>query len=243
MSTEVNQRNAYKVWAVDDVVYGPVDISTLTQWVKEERILHNTWIFSVASEKWAKAGTVPELSAHFAAPAKHATNAGASSSASDKALLISGLKPGMLRRVKVFAEMTDQQLGRFVQMMEVIQVPAFKEFIKKESTAEAMYAVLEGELRARLMVGTKESTLATYQAGDIFGEMCLFDEGVRSADVLTHTDCRLLKISATRFKEMCQSHPELSVPLLIALGRTLSGRMRNDNRRLSELVSLSRAAK
>ena len=236
MATEDNAKSGFKVWAVDDVVYGPVDIMTLIQWIKEERVLHNTWIFSVANEKWTKAGAVSELASLFAIVSKQPhTGPGGETS-----LLISGIKPGTLRRIKIFADMSDQQLGRFVQMMEIVQVPAFRELLKKDSVGDAMYAVLEGELRARLMVGSKESTLATYQVGDVFGEMCLFDDGPRSADVLAHTDSRLIKISATRFKEMCQSHPELSTPFLLALGRTLAGRVRNDNRRISELVHLSR---
>ena len=33
------QEASFKIWAVDDVVYGPVDSATLTEWVRDERVL------------------------------------------------------------------------------------------------------------------------------------------------------------------------------------------------------------
>ena len=44
----------------------------------------------------------------------------------DTTLLVSGLRPGMLRRVKALATMNDQQLGRFVQLMEIARVEQYK---------------------------------------------------------------------------------------------------------------------
>jgi hypothetical protein len=38
---------------------------------------------------------------------------------------IPGAKPGTLRRVKIFAAMTNQQLGRFGQIMENREDPCF----------------------------------------------------------------------------------------------------------------------
>jgi CRP-like cAMP-binding protein len=52
------------------------------------------------------------------------------------------------------------------------------------------------------MVSGKETTLATFQAGDVFGEVTLFDDGARSADVIANVDSSLLKISAEKFDRL-----------------------------------------
>jgi CRP-like cAMP-binding protein len=91
------------------------------------------------------------------------------------------------------------------------------------------------------MVGGKETTLATFQAGDIFGEITLFDDGSRSADVIANLDSSLLKISTTKFDQLCSDQPDLATPLLLAIGKTLTARIRNDNRRLGEMLTLARA--
>ncbi|HRI16247.1 MAG TPA: hypothetical protein PLX89_24895, partial [Verrucomicrobiota bacterium] len=56
----------YKIWAADDVVYGPVPLDTLVQWVQDERVVATTWVYIVAQDLWAKAGDVAELADAFA---------------------------------------------------------------------------------------------------------------------------------------------------------------------------------
>jgi len=229
--------SGYRIWAVDDIVYGPVELPALIEWVQDERVLATTWVYQLASDAWCQAGKLPELSMFFG------QTADAAPTAAGPAPLVPGIRPGMLRRVKIFSAMSDQQLGRFVQLMEVVKVPAFKEIVKQGGPGDAMFAVLEGEVRARIMVGTKETTLITLQSGDIFGEITLFDDGPRSADVLANVDSVLLRIAATKFDRVCAEQPDLATPLLLALGKTLTARIRNDNKRLGEMITLARAAR
>lgn len=197
----------------------------------------DTWIFSTATESWLKAGQVPELKMFF----ENSEQSEPTNTPKETTPLVPGIRPGMLRRVKIFASMTDQQLGRFAQLMQVEKAPAFKEIVRQGGPGDAMYAVLDGEVRARIMVGGKETTLATFQAGDIFGEITLFDDGSRSADVIANLDSSLLKISTTKFDQLCSDQPDLATPLLLAIGKTLTARIRNDNRRLGEMLTLARA--
>ncbi len=229
----------FKVWAVDDVVYGPVDLPTLVGWVGDERVVVDTWIFDIASGAWSKAVHLEALKMFFG----QGTTTAATGAPAAADPLIPGIKPGTLRRVKIFAGMSDQQLGRFVQLMQVEKAPSFKEVCHQGSPGDAMYCVLDGEVRARILVGGRETTLATFQAGDIFGEICLFDDGPRSADVIANVDSTLLRIPSDKFDKMCQDQPDLATPLLLALGRTLTARIRNDNKRLGELITLSRAGR
>ena len=65
--------------------------------------------------------------------------------------------------------------------------------VKQGDTGDGMYFILQGELRARVMVGEKETILATFGPGDFFGDMSLFDRGPRSADVIANVDSVVLK--------------------------------------------------
>ena len=55
----------FKIWAVDNQVYGPVELPVLVGWVKEERVTADTWIFSERDDAWQKAAKVPELQMFF----------------------------------------------------------------------------------------------------------------------------------------------------------------------------------
>lgn len=226
----------YKVWAADDVVYGPVPVDTLLHWIRDERVLTDTWIHSLEKNQWNKAGELPELADAFAGRSSQKPE----SAPSDTTLLVSGLRPGMLRRVKALATMNDQQLGRFVQLMEVARVEAYKLVVKQGAPGDAMYAVLDGEVRARIMAGGKETELARFGPGDVFGEMSLFDGGPRSADVVANSPSTLLRITAQRFDRLCREQPDLAAPLLFELAKTLAKRIRADDKKIADVYQLAR---
>src|SRR6059036_3079728 len=55
----------YYVWGIDNIAYGPVELPALVSWVKQERVLNDTWVFSGASNTWTKATELPELKPLF----------------------------------------------------------------------------------------------------------------------------------------------------------------------------------
>src|SRR4029079_17394884 len=107
----------------------------------------------------------------------------------------------------------------FVQLMEVISFPQFATVVKVDDHGDAMYLVLEGEVRARNMVDGRETTLATMTVGDFFGEISLLDHGPRSADVVANTPSVLLKISAAGVERLVKECPGAAAPFLLALSR------------------------
>jgi CRP/FNR family cyclic AMP-dependent transcriptional regulator len=230
----------FKIWASDDVVYGPVELPTLVEWIREERVEANTWVFSEQTDTWSKASGVPDLAMFFRGKTGTAKAVGAGDAG--PAPLVQGIRPGMLRRVKILAEMNDQQLGRFVQFMEVKQVRQFNEVVRQGEHGDAMFLILEGEVRVRLMIAQKETTLTTLAAGEFFGEMTLFDQGPRSADVVANNETTLLKISHSAFTRLIAEAPDLATPFLMGICRTLTARMRADNKRYRDTINFARAS-
>lgn len=219
---------------MDGVIYGPVELPALVNWVKDERVVANTWIYCDHDESWRKASEIQELQMFF-----KTKSTGAASGPSEKG---GNLKPGALRRVKILADMKDAQLERFAQFMEVQNVRQWTELVKQGEMGDAMYLVLEGELRVRLMIGGKETILVQLGAGEFFGEMALFDHGPRSADVVANKDSLLLKISAASFGKLFNLAPELAAPFLLSVSKTLAARIRADNKRYKDSVNFARAS-
>jgi CRP-like cAMP-binding protein len=114
--------------------------------------------------------------------------------------------------------------------------------VKQGDPGDSMYFLLEGELRARINVLGQEATLTTLSVGDFFGDISLLDQGPRSADVVANTDSLVVKISADAFDKLAKEAPEIATPFLRAVGRTLSARIRADNKRYSDSVKFNRAA-
>jgi len=233
-----SQNVHYSIWAADNAVYGPVELPTLVAWVKDERVLADTWIFDGQNDCWRKAAQVPELHSFFQKKPAPSSSAASGQPAWGNRKKVS---PGMLRRVKALAEMTDSQLERFVEFMEPLDARQWAQIVKQGETDDGMFLVLEGELRVRLMINGKETTLATLGPGECFGEIALFDRGPRSADVLANKDSLLLKVSGEAFDKLRAEAPELAVPMLHAISRTLAGRIRADNKRIKDSVNFAHA--
>jgi CRP-like cAMP-binding protein len=239
--TPENSPNGYKIWAVDNIVYGPVELPDLISWVKDERVTADTWVYSERIDSWHKASAVPELRMFFQKKNAPSWQSAGDSGVSDDTAIFAR-KPGSLRRVKIFADFSDEQLERFVQFMEVLRVKQWSQIVKQGDNGDAMYMVLEGELRVRMMISGKETILVTLGAGEFFGEISLFDHGPRSADVLANQDSLLLKIAAPAFQRVIVEAPDLAAPFLFAMAKTLTMRIRADNKRYRDSINFARAA-
>lgn len=55
----------YRVWGSDNVAYGPVELPTLVAWIRAERVIPETWVFSESEGRWVLAGEMTELKALF----------------------------------------------------------------------------------------------------------------------------------------------------------------------------------
>ena len=153
-----------------------------------------------------------------------------------------GLAPAVLRRVKLFAELDDSQIESFLHYLQVVQVFQFSHLVRQGQHGDAMYVVLEGELRALTIVEGKETTLATMGEGDCFGEISLLDQGPRSADVVANRDTRLLKLSSAAFEQLVREAPALAVPMLLALSRALVERVRRTTKRYEDSIRFIRTS-
>ena len=105
--------------------------------------------------------------------------------------------------------MDERQLSSFLQYVEVLQFLPNAIIFRKGDHGDAMFLVLQGEVRARNLVGGRESTLSTLGVGECFGELAVLDEGARSADVVANVETVLLKISAEALKRLFQEAPSL----------------------------------
>jgi CRP/FNR family transcriptional regulator, cyclic AMP receptor protein len=224
------------VWGIDQTAYGPVELPTLVSWIKDERVTADTWIYAAKNGSWQKASDLPDLQMFFRPASRGTPEAGAATTTPR------GVDPRALRRIKILADMTADQLERFAQFVEVEKIPQWSVIVKQGDPGDSMYFILEGELRARLNVTGQETILTTLGAGDFFGDISLFDHGPRSADVVANTDSLVVKISAHAFDRLAKEAPEIATPFLRAVGRTLSARIRTDNKRYGDSVKFSRAA-
>ncbi len=229
------EETGFTVWGIDQTAYGPVELPVLIDWIKDERVSADTWIYQGASGAWKRASEMPELQMFF--HTKDNRTSFPSTLENPR-----GLDARALRRIRILSAMSDEQLVRFAGFVEVQKVPQWSVVVQQGEPGDAMYFVLEGELRVRINILGKETILATLAAGEMFGDIALFDHGPRSADVVANTDSVLAKVTSAGFDTLAREAPDLATPLLRAIGKTLTARIRADNKRYGDSVKFARAA-
>jgi hypothetical protein len=230
---EINEAPLYYVWGIDRVAYGPVELPTLVNWIRDERVEKETWIFDQRAASWCTAQNITELKGLFRTRGDRSAPAGGSEGQ---------IKPGSLRRIKVLAALADDQLMSFARYLEPRTIAQYSTVVNAGEAGDSMFMLLEGELRVRVMVNGKESILATLEPGESFGELALLDEGKRSADVIANLESTVLVITKTGLKKLFNEAPALAAPFLHALARATAARLRSTNKRVESSIRLSGTA-
>ncbi|MBU6400997.1 MAG: cyclic nucleotide-binding domain-containing protein [Verrucomicrobia bacterium] len=228
----------YWIWGQDRVASGPMAFSELVAAARRERLPRETWVFNDQNRVWLPAASLPELEGLFC------SQPGVASVPSVGTTLAArpALRPGSLRRIKILAGLDEAQLAVFLRYVEVEHFQPFTHVVRAGEHGDAMYLVLQGELRASLYIDGQESILATLTVGDFFGEVSVLDQGPRSADVIANEPSVLLKVSAAAFQDLVREVPTLAAPLLVALSRAVVRRVRVLTRRYQDSIHFARVA-
>jgi CRP/FNR family transcriptional regulator, cyclic AMP receptor protein len=136
----------------------------------------------------------------------------------------------LLGRVPVFSTLVHSDLERIAQFA-VPRAFAPGEVVFREGDAsDTCYVVREGRARAiRTHRDGRTLTLATFGPGDIFGELALFEDELRSATVEAIEPTSVVAVLGPDMRRLMTEHAEISARLVVALGR----RLRETNERLS----------
>lgn len=139
---------------------------------------------------------------------------------------------------RLVAVMTPPNMGRFIQYLEFVQVPANQEVIGQDEQGDYMLVVLDGLVAVdRLQPWGGRARLAEARPGDMLGEMSLLDAGARFSACTTLKPTALAVLEAGRLDDLIREEPQLALAFLASLARRLSLRLRHVSARLSALLS------
>jgi CRP/FNR family transcriptional regulator, cyclic AMP receptor protein len=130
----------------------------------------------------------------------------------------------LLKRVPLFAELSSEELERVSKVAIPRHFPSDTRVFHEGDAGDACYIVRTGGCRVtRQHRDGRAITLANLGPGAIFGELAMFDRGVRSASVEVVEDTELLALSATDMRALIRKHPEMAEKLVVALTKRLRG--------------------
>jgi len=119
-------------------------------------------------------------------------------------------------------------VAHFHEARSVVSVPSGLVLFRQGEPGTNMYVLMEGQ--AEVYVGDEVVEVA--KAGALLGEMAMVNMTVRSATVITRTDCRLVSIEMPQFDMLIRESPEFARHVMTVI----ADRLRHVNERLKEAL-------
>jgi CRP-like cAMP-binding protein len=133
-------------------------------------------------------------------------------------------------RVPVFSTLVQSDLEQIAQLAVPRVFEPGQVVFREGDSSDTCYIVREGHARAIRTHGDGRTiTLARFGPGDIFGELAMFEDELRSATVEAVEPTSVVAVLGPDMRRLMTEHPGISTRLVIALGR----RLREMNERLS----------
>jgi CRP/FNR family transcriptional regulator, cyclic AMP receptor protein len=105
----------------------------------------------------------------------------------------------------------------------------------KGDPGSSLFAVCKGTVKISAPSSEgKDAVFNLVNAGEIFGEIALFDGRPRTADANTITDCELMVIERRDFLPLLISQPEMAIKLI----EVLCGRLRQTSEQVEDTIFL-----
>jgi len=220
----------FRVWACDNQVYGPVSWPVLVQWVAEGRVLRDSWVYLEATQDWRAAYKIEPLHDYF--PPGDTTMFLQRQTEEE-----GGVAPEELRQFSILSSLSNDELAQLIRLGELRHAGPGETIIKRGDPGDALFFVLSGTVRAQIVVAGEVKVLSQISAGEFFGDMAMFTQSPRSADVVADGDTRLLRFGADSFRLLIGQNPAAAAPMLFGIAGMMAHRIMDDNKRLQREVA------
>lgn len=136
-----------------------------------------------------------------------------------------------LRGVELFHGLDADQLARLASISQGEVYNTDDVIISQGASGDKMYIVTKGQVEVRFDDNKGSSQAGLYLGeGQIFGEMALLDQGVRSASVIAIEDGTMVyAISSSDFHNLCKTDTAIGYIMMRNMALDLSFKLRHKN--------------
>ena len=113
------------------------------------------------------------------------------------------MDPARLKRIPVFADLDDEELGHIAALAAEVSVPAGKELVREGDYSYDVLAIEEGTAR----VERAGETIAELGPGDVVGEMGVLQREQRNATVVATSPMLLVTLTSWDIRRLRKTAP------------------------------------
>ena len=122
----------------------------------------------------------------------------------------------------LLSELSDEDAATFRPHIRVTVLPRGERLFDEGDPGDRLYLVVDGKVKlTRTAPDGRESLVSVHGAGDMFGELAMFDPTYRTSSATAITDARLASIAHDDLRQVLITRPAVSLLLLKALAQRL----------------------
>lgn len=140
-----------------------------------------------------------------------------------------------LKRIPLYSSMTLEQLHTIASSLTPREMSPGDTIFREGDQSYELYLIVSGQVDIVKSLGAAPRIIATLHAGEFFGDMAIFEDRPRSADVIATAPGTLLVLSPENFREIILQEPAISFELF----RALSARIRRFDEEALEITRSS----
>lgn len=126
--------------------------------------------------------------------------------------------------------LTEEEFESILEIGTTHEVTAGTQVIKEGASESFFYIIRDGEVT----ISRSGDHIADYSKGHLLGEMALFNNDVRVADVHAKSDSTLISIKTGDFWPLVLHNEPAAVKLMVALGKIMTERIQQQDSNLFE---------
>ena len=114
------------------------------------------------------------------------------------------MDPARLKKIPVFADLSEEQLGHIASLAAEVSVPASKELVREGDYSYDVLAIEEGTAS----VDRDGEHIADLGPGDVFGEMGVLQREQRNATVVATSPMLLVTLTSWDIRRLRKTAPK-----------------------------------
>ena len=151
--------------------------------------------------------------------------------------------PDSLESVILFKHLEPDERRICADFIEEASYDKGQVIISEGDIADILVIIMSGQVRITKEISTGEKRLATLIEGDFFGEISMFESGVRTATAKAAMPAQVLLVKKEPFERLVNDHPRIGVKILTAMMREMARRFRDQGDMVVQWANWSRATR
>jgi CRP-like cAMP-binding protein len=146
-----------------------------------------------------------------------------------------------LKEIALFAGLNEQVIAVLSNLLKEERYTQGEHILREGDPANSAYIIQSGEVETRKVIirdMDKYKTLSILDKGNIFGEMALFGEKTRSADVVVREDSVVWRLDYSELSKIIDNSPATGIKILQVIITLLVSRIKSMNNELAALYEL-----